>query len=76
MMGVEVSTAPSLSIGPPRMLFPGGSNPGGSPRPRYTVTADGQRFLMITDLLVAGEDPRINIVFNWTEELKQRVPVD
>ena len=76
MMGVEVSTAPSLSIGPPRMLFPGGSNPGGSPRPRYTVTADGQRFLMTTDLLVAGEDPRINIVFNWTEELKQRVPVD
>ena len=76
MMGVEVSTAPSLSIGPPRMLFPGGSNPGGSPRPRYTVTADGQRFLMITDLLVSGEDPLINIVFNWTEELKERVPVD
>ena len=76
MMGVEVSTAPSLSIGPPRMLFPGGSNPGGSPRPRYTVTADGQRFLMTTDLPVSGEDPRINIVFNWTEELKERVPVD
>ena len=71
MMGVEVSTAPSLSIGPPRILFPGGS-----PRPRYTVTADGQRFLMTTELLVSGEDPRINIVFNWTEELKQRVPVD
>ena len=80
MMAVEVSTAPSLSIGPPTMLFPGSPNPGGSPRPRYSVTADGRRFLMTADLLAFGEEgagtaPHVNIVFNWLEELKARVPV-
>lgn len=40
----------------------------------YDVTPDGQRFIMIK----SGEKPatvsRINVVLNWFEELKQRVP--
>jgi hypothetical protein len=42
---------------------------------QYDVAADGQRFLMMkeearhTDLA-----PSINVVLNWTEELKARVP--
>ena len=40
-MVVEVSTSPTLQIGSPVMLFPGGTNLAGSPRPLYDVTADG-----------------------------------
>jgi hypothetical protein len=48
----------------------------GNPRP-YDVSPDGQRFLMIKD--PAATDPnavpeRIEVVVNWQEELKQRVP--
>ena len=43
------------------------------------VTADGQRFL-VTVLAGTGDagdtatGPRLNVVLNWFEELKQRVP--
>jgi hypothetical protein len=80
MMAVEVSTDPVLTVGPPRELFPGNRDPGGSPRARYAVTADGERFLMSAGLLASGEGgpgprPRVVIVQNWVEELKERVPV-
>ena len=45
----------------------------------YDITPDGQRFLMVFtgDQTDAAEParPQINIVLNWFEELKQRVPV-
>jgi Tol biopolymer transport system component len=48
----------------------------GIPQRTYDVTADGQRFLIIKD--VPGDrtstSPTINVVLNWQEELKQRVP--
>ena len=50
------------------------------PSSNFAVTADGQRFLVTTFALGAGvEDaalatPRINVILNWFEELKQRVP--
>ncbi|MCI0423329.1 MAG: hypothetical protein L0387_09395 [Acidobacteria bacterium] len=40
----------------------------------YDVTPDGQRFIM----LKSGDKPasaaQINVVLNWFEELKRRVP--
>jgi hypothetical protein len=45
---------------------------------RHSIHPDGKRFLMMKDVEPAGkpaETPRkINIVLNWFEELKQRVP--
>ena len=46
----------------------------------YDVSLAGERFLVI-DTSPAGEDadvqiPRINIILNWFEELKERVPLD
>ena len=83
MMVVEVSTDPTLIVGQPRELFRGTANPGGSPRARYAVTADGQRFLMRADLVVSGDTdagggvgPKVIVVQNWVEELKARVPVN
>ena len=45
----------------------------------YDITADGERFLMVfpEDQTDVSEPvrPQINIVLNWFEELKERVPV-
>jgi serine/threonine-protein kinase len=42
----------------------------------WDIHPDGKRFLMMKNIGSTGGGPRkINIVFNWTEELKQRVPV-
>jgi Tol biopolymer transport system component len=75
MMVVDITTQPSFAMGRPRMLFEGGQYglPTGSysyPFPNYDVSPDGQRFLMITK----ESKPQINVVLNWFEELKQKVP--
>ena len=64
-------------------LFAGGRPTGPSPARRYDVSADGQRFLMSTSLLGSGEmgagadrAPKVIVVQNWVEELRQRVPVE
>ncbi|TDI35282.1 MAG: hypothetical protein E2P02_28220 [Acidobacteria bacterium] len=82
MMVVEVTTDPVLTVGPPVELFTG-SGIGGTRTDEYAVTADGQRFLMSTRWLPQGEvgsggggGPKIVVVLNWVEELKQRVPTN
>ena len=74
MMAVEVATQPSFTVSKPTVLFEASYFREGS-RPAYDVTADGQRFLMIK----AGESEtavtQFNVVVDWFEELKRRVPV-
>ena len=45
----------------------------------YDITPDGERFIMVfpSDETESGETarPQINIVLNWFQELKERVPV-
>ncbi len=78
MMTASVETEPNLSAGRPRILFEGLSRlpPVGTPGQRdYDLTPDGQRFLMVK----RGEESiptQINVVLNWAEELKQKVPTD
>ena len=73
MMAVEVATQPSFAAGKPRVLFEGQY---ASPRRplsgiTFDVSPDGQRFLMTKQ---ASSAPQINVVLNWFEELKQKVP--
>jgi Tol biopolymer transport system component len=74
MMAVEVTTQPTFSAGKPKLLFEGQYVPvqAGLMSTAYDVSPDGQRFLMIK----ANEQPpaQINVVLNWFEELKQKVP--
>ena len=42
----------------------------------YDVSADGQRFLMVKELEQATSPTPINVVLNWLDELKRRVPVN
>ncbi len=81
MMAVRVTTSPVLTVGPPIELFRGSGSQAASPRAAYAVTADGQRFLLSGGRLGSGlmkdvvaARPKITIVLNWVEELKQRVP--
>jgi serine/threonine-protein kinase len=76
MMAVDITTSPSFSIGKPRMLFAGRFGRS-SPCGDYAVTRDGRRFLMVQTLDEPGRPAtHVNVVLNWFEELKRRVPTD
>jgi Tol biopolymer transport system component len=72
MMAVDVATKPTFALGNPRMLFAGQYVPAPVPITNYDVSQDGQRFLMVKpeEKVIS----QINIVQNWFEELKQKVP--
>jgi Tol biopolymer transport system component len=77
MMVVEITAQPSFSAGKPKVLFAGPyqTSPNPVPSPNYDVSPDGQRFLMLKPGDPAGETPtQINVVLNWFEELKRKVP--
>ena len=75
MMAVDVTTEPVFSAGKPKMLFDGPYLMTGAQYPNYDVAPDGQRFLMLKPVEEAQAAAQINVVLNWLEELKQRVPV-
>jgi predicted Ser/Thr protein kinase len=76
MMAVEITTHPSFGAGSPRKLFQGPYLPTPLSNPNYDVSADGQRFLMLKPVDQEQNAPtQINVVLNWFEELKQKVPV-
>jgi len=82
-IAVSVKTSPTLIFETPRTLFQGTyvsrvNSPGSWDLETWDISPDGKRFLMIKESSAGGTGgaPRkINIVLNWFEELKQRVPV-
>ena len=72
MMVVDITLQPSFTASKPRALFQDSYAPHINVR-NYDVSADGQRFLM----LQPSEQPatQVNVVLNWFEDLKRRVPV-
>jgi Tol biopolymer transport system component len=75
MMAVEVTTQPGFAAGKPRMLFQGPYERSPATSPNYDVSPDGQRFLMLKSADTGESAPtQINVVLNWFEELKRRVP--
>jgi hypothetical protein len=89
-MAVEIETEPTFKRGNPNILFKGIYYSSQLPKGRTTpwdISPDGKKFLMIKPsgvpaggptaekLATATTRPKINIVLNWFEELKQRVPV-
>ena len=77
MMAVDIATQSGFVAGKPRMLFEGHYERTPATSPNYDVSSDGQRFLMLkTDAQEVAAPTQINIVLNWFEELKRRVPTD
>ena len=76
MMAVEITTQPGFVVGKPQMLFEGPYEPAPFPIANYDISPFGQRFLMLKPSEQAQAAPtQINVVLNWFEELKQKVPV-
>ena len=80
VMAVEVETKSAFSPGKPKVLFQGeyisGSTSNLNP---WDISHDGKRFLMVKEATrvsttAEASRPTINIVLNWFEELKERVP--
>ena len=77
MMVVETTMQQSFSAGKPRMLFEGPYFTTAFPNMTvsYDVSADGQRFLVVKQTEAASRSvEHINVVLNWFDELKRRVP--
>ena len=76
MMAVDVTTEPTFTAGNPRVLFEGQYHTEiPIANANYDITPDGQRFLMIKARGPESEAPtQINVLLNWFEELKQRMP--
>ncbi len=73
MMVVDISMRSSFSAGKPRVLFSEPYLPTPIIPANYDVSPDGQRFLMLKPTEQAAPT-QINVVLNWFEELKQKVP--
>jgi len=78
LMAVDIQAQPTFSASKPRLVFEaprvavqvlglGGAD--------YAVSPDGQRFLMVRAREQQQAPTQINVVLNWFEELKQKVPV-
>ena len=70
MMSVEIKPGEAFEPGPPKPLFTfrGSNNPYSTFR--YDVTPDGRKFIILTPVEDTPFDP-LNIVLNWTAELKK-----
>jgi Tol biopolymer transport system component len=75
LMAVSVSQEQqSLHAGVPVRLFPHHKDRQ-KPGTDYSVTRDGQRFLMVEGVEPGrGPSPRLEVVLNWFEEVKRLVP--
>ena len=74
MMAVEITTQPTFTAGSPRLLFEGSYSFSANNSTSYDVSLDGQRFLMVQSVEPEQAPTQINVVLNWFEELKRRVP--
>jgi hypothetical protein len=78
MMSVDVKTSPEFSAGTPKMLFDWPFDRLSftmQPATGYDVSLDGQRFLMVQRSGEKLGPVQLQVVQNWFEELKQRVPI-
>jgi Tol biopolymer transport system component len=74
MMAVDIDARSGFVVGKPTQLFEKqeAANFAGA---NYDVSPDGQRFLMLKPVEQEQAGPtQINVVLNWTEELKRLVP--
>jgi Tol biopolymer transport system component len=70
LMAVEVKNGASFEAGMPSALFEFRSGNGAVTTAPYTVTADGQRFLLNALVDESGAAP-LTVVVNWTAERKR-----
>jgi hypothetical protein len=81
LVAAPITYEPTISVGPPRELFETTGYFLIGPGRSWDVDPNGQQFLMIREAPTDAPDgeqaaARIDVVVNWFEELKSRVPVE
>ena len=72
LMAVEVhENGDSLAVGSPQALFVTNAEPDRVIRNNYTVSADGQRFLVMSPLVSPGASPLVGVL-NWMAGLSRK----
>jgi len=74
MMVVDVQTTPTFSAGKPRKLFERTYERSLALWANYDASSDGQRLLMVRQENASARATHINIVLNWLDELRQKLP--
>jgi serine/threonine-protein kinase len=75
MMVTAVETKPVFAPAKPKLLFEGHYEAGSFPfEPDYDVSPDGQRFLMIKGSEQESAATQLNVVLNWSDELRRLAP--
>jgi hypothetical protein len=75
MMATAVQTKPTFTAAKPTLLFE--RHYVASPQSHlanYDVSLDGQRFLMIKASEQESAAAQLNVVLNWSDELRRLVP--
>jgi Tol biopolymer transport system component len=75
MMAVDVQLAPTFSAGKPKKLFDGPYERSNALWANYDASPDGQHLLMVRRETPPSSVTRINVVLNWLDDLKQKLPV-
>jgi serine/threonine-protein kinase len=75
MMAVDVQMAPTFSAGKPKKLFDGPYERSNALWANYDASPDGQHLLMVRRETPPSPVTRINVVLNWLDDLKQKLPV-
>jgi serine/threonine-protein kinase len=73
MMAVDVATSPTLKAGTPRKLFEKHYELSFALYANYSVSPDGQRFLMVKRISEGESPAEIKVALNWFDELNTRV---
>jgi hypothetical protein len=79
IVAVDVRTEPAFSVGKPVTLPIGGFVQPAPGMRNFDITPDGKQFITVMSAAEpnnpTGNPHQIQVVLNWFEELKQRVPL-
>jgi serine/threonine-protein kinase len=73
IMAVDVTTSPTLKAGTPRKLFEKHYEPSLALFANYSISPDGQRFVMVKRISDGESPTEIKVAVNWFTELRQRL---
>jgi len=72
IMAVDVATQPVFSVSTPQVIVPAAvTAPFSMGLESYDVSLDGKRFLVHQQSSAAGQSLQINVILNWTEQLRR-----
>jgi serine/threonine-protein kinase len=75
VLSVAFDARQGLRLGRPEVLFRSPFAASVRPSGEFSLTPDGRGFLLLEDVATPAAPRQVEVVVNWFEELKQRVPL-